>query len=166
MKCQSCLSHRIDLVSIHENDAAFLFRLYCTTREEEMCLTNWSEEEKQTFLKMQYELQHHHYTTYYPDASFDKIVVNGENAGRLYVDRWEKEIRIMDIALLPEYRGKGIGYHFMCQLMDEAQAKQIPVSLHVEHFNPALHFYERLGFEKTDTTGVYFLMKWTPHPNE
>lgn len=131
-----------------------------------MRATNWSEDEKLAFLKMQFQLQHRHYTTYYPHAAFDKIIVNGQDAGRLYVDRWDKEIRIMDIALLPEYRGKGIGYHFMRRLMDEAQTKQVPVSLHVEYFNPAVQFYERLGFEKTDDTGVYHLMKWTPEREE
>jgi ribosomal protein S18 acetylase RimI-like enzyme len=154
--------YNLSLVPIRDEDNSFLFRLYCSTREEEMRLTDWPENEKLEFLKMQYALQHHHYTTYYPDASFQKILVDGQDAGGLYVERWEREIRIMDIALLPEYRGKGIGYHFMRQIMDEAQARQSAVSLHVEHFNPALQFYERLGFLKIESTGVYHLMKWTP----
>lgn len=156
---------KLELIPIKEDDHAFLFRLYCSTREEEIRLTAWTDEEKIAFLEMQFKLQHHHYTTHYPDATFEKIVKNGQDAGRLYVDRWKDEIRIMDIALLPEFRGKGIGYYFMRQVMQEGREKGLPVRLHVERFNPALKFYKQLDFHIIEDKDVHLLLEWQPELN-
>lgn len=66
----------------------------------------------------------------------------------------------MDIALVPRYRGQGIGGTLMKQVLAEGRKAGKPVRIHVEHFNPAMHLYERLGFKKIGDTGVYFLMEW------
>jgi ribosomal protein S18 acetylase RimI-like enzyme len=76
------------------------------------------------------------------------------------VDRWDKEIRIMDIALLPEHRGVGIGTGLLRELQEEARAAGKSLSIHVEKFNPALRLYERLGFQPQEDKGVYLLMVW------
>ena len=82
--------------------------------------------------------------------------------GRLYVHRGETDIRIVDIALLPEHRGRGIGSHLLRAILDEAAKRGRTVSIHVERFNPALRLYERLGFAHVADTGVYYLMEWRP----
>jgi ribosomal protein S18 acetylase RimI-like enzyme len=87
------------------------------------------------------------------------IVAGGEDAGRLYVARWEDEIRIVDIALLPEFRGRGIGSALLRDLIDEAEAAGRPLSIHVEQNNPARPLYDRLGFEEAGEFGVYVLMR-------
>jgi ribosomal protein S18 acetylase RimI-like enzyme len=78
----------------------------------------------------------------------------------LYVARWEREIRIMDIALLPEDRGAGIGTKLLRELQEEARAAGKSLTIHVERFNPALGLYERLGFQQIEDKGVYLLMEW------
>ena len=83
-----------------------------------------------------------------------------EPIGRLYVDRRTEEIRIIDIALLPEYRGKGVGSKLIRALLDEAEQERMPVRIHVERFNPALRLYRRLGFKVVEDEGVYYLMEW------
>lgn len=80
----------------------------------------------------------------------------------LWIDEWRDQIRLVDIALTPEYRGSGIGSHLLHEVLRRGSAAGKPVTIHVEAFNPALRLYQRLGFEKVDTNGVYFLMRWTP----
>ncbi len=90
------------------------------------------------------------------------ILVGGEPAGRLYVARWAEELRIVDIALLPRFRGRGVGTTLLRGLMDEADAAGKPLSIHVEVNNPARSLYDRLGFEEAEDRGVYVLMRRPP----
>ena len=90
------------------------------------------------------------------------LAAGGEPAGRLYVARWEEEIRIVDIALLPDFRGRGIGGELLRELMAEADAAGRPLSIHVEMNNPARPWYERLGFRPEGEFGVYVLMRRAP----
>jgi GNAT superfamily N-acetyltransferase len=149
-----------------EADHTFLERLYGTTRESELSQTGWSSAEKEAFIKMQFDAQHRHYQQHFAEARFDVIERDGKPIGRLYVDRRSDEIRIIDIALLPEERGHGLGGHLMKGLLSEARGLNIPVRIHVEQFNPALRLYERLGFGKIQDEGVYYLMEWRPNTQE
>jgi ribosomal protein S18 acetylase RimI-like enzyme len=96
--------------------------------------------------------------------SLEKIknLIENEPAGRLYVARWQREIRIVDIALLPAFRGRGIGSRLITELLEEGSRKGKNVSIHVETFNPAFRLYQRLGFEVVEDKGVYLLMEWHP----
>lgn len=147
---------------IRSEDLPFLRRLYASTRADELALVDWSEEQKESFLDMQFDAQHRHYQEHFPDACFEVVLLGGEPIGRLYVDRRKDEIRLIDIALLPEHRGKGLGATMIRELIDEAAAASRCVRIHVERFNRALHLYERLGFRKIEDAGVYFLMEWKP----
>src|SRR5256885_10223779 len=102
-------SSRLALQPVQRADEEFLFEVYASTRTEELAVTGWSEEQRQSFLRTQFQAQDKHYRENYPGAELNLILVNGAKAGRLYVHRRPKEIRIMDIALLPSYRGRGIG---------------------------------------------------------
>src|SRR5258708_3770186 len=99
----------IALHAVTGADTDFLRRVYASTRAAELAMTPWSDEQKEAFCRMQFDAQRSHYAQYYPAASHDIIQRDGVPAGRLYVDRGESEILIVDIALLPEYRGAGIG---------------------------------------------------------
>ena len=134
---------RVTLRAAESADAAFLCDVYASTRAEELALTDWSDERKAEFCRMQFTAQDAHYRQHYPSAQYSIIERDGVAAGRLFVDRWEKEIRIMDIALLPEHRGAGIGTRLLCELQEEARAAGRALSIHVEKFNPALRLYER-----------------------
>lgn len=141
------------------DDMPFLYRLYASTRETELSIVPWSPQEKEDFLRMQFHAQHVYYQEHYADARFEVILCDEQPAGRLYVQRRNDEIRVVDIALLPEFQRHGIGGKIMRDLIDEAHASGIPVRIHVEQNNPAMRLYERLGFEKISETGVYFLME-------
>lgn len=144
-----------------EDDVPFFSRLYATTREAELNQVPWSDEEKARFLDMQFRAQKIHYETHYDNCDFLVIERDGAPIGRLYIDRLPDDIRIVDIALMPESRGQGLGRILLQEILDEAAASGRTVSIHVEHFNPAMRLYERLGFQHIDTNGVYHLMKWT-----
>jgi ribosomal protein S18 acetylase RimI-like enzyme len=111
---------------------------------------------------MQFEAQRRHYTTYYPAAAHEVVVVDGEPAGRLYVDRGENEICVVDIAFLPEYRARGIGTELLTPILAEADAAGKKVSIHVERTNRARRLYERLGFIEVADQGLYALLERTP----
>ena len=152
----------IELRPISDNDLAFLEKLYASTREEELSVTGWSDQQKQEFIRMQFQAQHKFYQQQFIGAQFDLIVLNGKTIGRLYVERRDDEIRIIDIALLPKYRNKGLGGKLLKDLLDEARTRQQPIRIHVERFNPALKFYERLGFAHIEDNGVYYLLEAKP----
>ena len=139
---------------------SFLARVYASSRAEELAVTGWSEELKADFCRSQFNAQSAYYATKYPDASFQIIERDGWPAGRLYVARWEKEIRIVDITLLPEFRGTGIGTELLRDLQTEARSARKSLTIHVERFNRALGLYERLGFKQIEDKGVYLLMEW------
>jgi ribosomal protein S18 acetylase RimI-like enzyme len=122
----------------------------------------WPPEQVDAFLRSQFELQHREYARNYPDGSFEVLAVDGADAGRLYVHRTEDELHVVDIALLPEFRGRGIGTALLRGLMEEAAAAGKRVSIYVEETNPAQSLYRRLGFEPVAKHGIYELMEWRP----
>jgi ribosomal protein S18 acetylase RimI-like enzyme len=108
---------------------------------------------------MQFDAQDAWWREHYADATFDVVVVDGEPIGRLYVHRGEREIRIVDIAVLSERRGEGIGTSLLHALLAEADEVGKSVTIHVERLNPALRLYERLGFELAEDRGVYLFLE-------
>src|ERR1700724_4892838 len=136
-------------------DEQFLRAVYASTRAEELARVPWSDEQKRAFIDHQFAAQDAHYRQHYPTAQYSIIEVRDAPAGRLYVDRWEEEIRIMDIALLPEHRRVGIGTKLLGQLQDEARAAGKALTIYVEKFNPARCLYQRLGFQQIEDQGVY-----------
>lgn len=153
---------RVTLRPVEPGDEEFLYQVYASTRREELARTGWDEEQKATFLRMQFDAQSRYYRENYAEAGFSVVLSNGLPAGRLYVAWWPEEIRIMDVALSPEYRGAGIGTKLLEDLISESEASGKPLSIHVERFNPALRLYGRLGFRKAADKGVYFLMERSP----
>jgi GNAT superfamily N-acetyltransferase len=153
----------VDLRLVAEGDQDFLFSVYASTRAEEMNLVDWSDAQKESFLRMQFGAQTMHYSLYYPDAEYKIIERADVSIGRLIVENRGDHFLIMDIALLPEYRRSGIGTFLIQQLQQEAIQLNLPLVLRVEFFNPAICLYNRLGFVKTrDVNSVYQEMVWTP----
>lgn len=142
-----------------EADMEFLYTVYAETRREELAVTGWDEPQKEAFLRMQFASQDSHYRQHYRGASFEVVMVGGAPAGRLYLYRTPREIRIMDIALLPQFRGRGIGGEIMRGLIRMADLEGLSLTLHVEHNNPVLAYYKRLGFLTKGEHGVYLFME-------
>lgn len=143
-------------------DLPLLAETYASTRREEVAQTGWPPEAQEAFLAEQFQLQHMHYRAHYKGAEWLVVERGGEPVGRLYLDEWESELRLVDIALLPAARGAGAGGALLQDLMEAAAARGKRLSIHVEQNNPAMRLYRRLGFEKVDEHGIYHLMEWTP----
>jgi ribosomal protein S18 acetylase RimI-like enzyme len=156
----------INLRAVCSGDEDFLFAVYASTREDEMRLVDWDTAQKNSFLLMQFKAQTSYYQENYPGAQHQVILLDDQPIGRLYIQRRMDEIRIMDIALLPEYRNQGIGSTLLKEILREAQKNDLCVTIHVERLNPALHLYEWLGFRLAEDKGVYYFMKWSPTSKE
>lgn len=113
-------------------------------------------------IRLQFQAQLTQYTAAYPAANYDLILEEGTPAGRLYVDRGKAGYRILDIALLPEHRGRGLGTQLLQAVLAEARAAGLPVRLSVSRENPALRLYRRLGFAPLAEEGFYLQMEYAP----
>ena len=142
-----------------------MFRLYASTRQEEVAAWGWNAAQQSAFLRMQFAAQQRSYAAGYPDADHCLILWLDEPVGRLIVSRTEQEIRLVDIALLPEYRNRGIGTCLVRELAKESQASRTPLRLQVLKGNKAFRLYSRLGFSISSEDELYFQMEWNPVPS-
>jgi ribosomal protein S18 acetylase RimI-like enzyme len=152
----------VTLRPVDAGDERFLLRVYAGTREEELAPVPWSAEQKAAFVAQQFAAQSAHYAEHYAGLTADVILLGGVPAGRLLVARWAEEIRIVDISILPEFRGGGAGSALLRELLAEAEAAGKRLSIHVERENRALGLYERLGFRPVGEHGVHLRMEWDP----
>lgn len=144
-----------------EEDREFLVGLYASTRDAELSQVAWAPGQREAFVRMQFTAQDTEYRRHNPQGTFDVVEVDGRPVGRLIVDRRPGDIRIVDISLVPEARGAGIGSRLIGELLEEARASDRIVSIHVEAHNRAAELYARLGFVVAEDLGVYRRMEWT-----
>ncbi len=145
-----------------EADRALLLAIYASTRESELAILTWSDKRKSEFLELQLRFRDAQYRSRYRGASFDVVLSRGEEAGWLYVDRSEPAIHVIDVALLPAYRGRGLGTALLGDILDEADDAGRSVTLSVEGQNSVRSLYERLGFRRAVDAGVYTRMEREP----
>jgi ribosomal protein S18 acetylase RimI-like enzyme len=141
-------------------DDGLLFSLYASTRAAELAQVPWSEEQKQAFVRMQFDAQTREYAARNPQATHEIICVGEKPAGRLYLSRKEDAFHILDIIVMPEHRGSGIGTWVVKKVMADAAREGKAVTIYVESFNPSMQFFERLGFQPVRTEGIYSLLKF------
>lgn len=151
----------VTLRPANAEDRELLLRVYASTREEELAPVPWPPEAKEAFLRQQFDAQDSWWRTNYAGATFDVVVVGGCDAGRLYLWEGPSEIRIVDVALLPEARRSGAGTKLLREVQGRAAAAGKAVTIHVERMNPALALYERLGFRLVEDKGVYLFLSWS-----
>jgi ribosomal protein S18 acetylase RimI-like enzyme len=152
---------RATLRAERPEDQDLAAEIYASTRAEEIALaTDWTAEQRVAFLRFQADAQWNHYAAYYPKAQRWIVEVDGAPAGRLYLDTREDEIRVVDIALLPQFRGSGMGTALLEVVLQRAAAAGLAVRIHVEKMNPAMSLYRRLGFVVVEDKGVYDFMEW------
>ena len=143
-------------------DEPFLFEVYAGTRQQEMACIGWNAPQIETFLKMQFNAMRHGYAAQHPNAQFSVILLQDRSVGRMVVDRAKEGFELVDIALLPEIRGAGIGTFLLQELQSEAMRKEQPIRLQALKQGRAVRWYTRLGFQTLEDNGVYVRMEWCP----
>lgn len=158
----------IGLRPVADADVPFLDAVYASTRTQELAPLGWSAQQVDAFLSMQARAQRLDWWRNYDTRQFAVIELDGEPVGRLFVERRRDELRIVDIALLPDWRGRGIGSALLAGVFAQADRDGLPVRIHVEAENPAQRLYQRLGFRfaGTDAGPVYRLMERPPARSE
>jgi ribosomal protein S18 acetylase RimI-like enzyme len=149
----------VRLRAVNTDDESFLQTVYGDSRAEELARVPWSDAQRDAFVQMQFTAQQNHYREFFPNATHEIILVDESPAGRLYVDRRDGEIRILDISLLTEKRGQGIGSQLINALIEEADAAGKSISVYVESYNPSKLLFERLGFRQIEDDGVNLLLE-------
>ncbi len=143
------------------DDDGFLLAVYASTRAEELSQVDWGEEQKNQFVSWQFGLQRREYDARFPNAEYNVILLDGVPAGRLWVGRTENEMRLLDIALLPQFQNRGVGTLLVQRLIDIASKDRVPLRHMVFVLNNnARPFYERLGFVVIEELGAYNHMEW------
>jgi GNAT superfamily N-acetyltransferase len=148
------------------DDKAFLYDLYCSTRADEMAAWGLDESQQKAFLDLQFSARERHYDIAFAGAEHSIILCDDHPIGRMLVYRTEREIRLVDIALLPEHRQHGIGASLIQALLEEARLSCKTVTLHVGKLSRAARLYERLGFSVIGDTGGSYKMEWQPDRNQ
>ena len=151
----------VELRPISESDDAFLLSVYASTREDELAQAEWGEGQKEMFLGWQFHMQRREYETRFPNADYRVIVLDRQPAGRIWVGADDEQIRLLDIALLPQFQNRGVGTALLERLKTHAAGKGKALRHMVFVLNNnAERFYERLGFRKIEDFGAYKHMEW------
>lgn len=144
-------------------DEGFLLRLYAMTRADELARTGWDAAQRDVFIRSQYQARRADYALRYPGAEHSLITVNSRDAGVWMVWRTPAEILLVNIELLPEHRGRGIGSALIRGLIAEAKAIRVPLTLSVREENRAAsRLYQRLGFSIDARAHGYLMMRHKP----
>lgn len=154
--------YAVTLRALHSDDMAFVERLYAGSRAFEMSHSGWPADQIAAFLTQQFNTQHTYYQTHYPDGEFLIVEQHGQAIGRLYLFWGPTALNLIDINLLAEYQGQGIGSALLDDLLRRVDEQGLGVDLHVEEYNPAMRLYARLGFYVNGESGVYKRMRRDP----
>ena len=144
------------------DDEQFLEQIYFCSRQEDLAL--WSsalgEDQAKNLLKMQYRGQKNQYLADFPSADHDIIVFDEIPVGRFLTARNEREIRGVDLSILPEYRNLGIGTFLFENSFKEASETNRSFVFRVLKTNRALRLYQRLGCRIVTDEGSHYAMEW------
>jgi ribosomal protein S18 acetylase RimI-like enzyme len=152
----------IKLRHAQPGDEDFLFQLYASTRQDEMNAWGWAPAQQEMFLKMQFRAQRMGYASTFLAATHQLILNDDQPIGRVIVNRTEADIRVVDIAILPDNRNQGVGATILRRVISEAQKAGKPVVLQVAKGNPAIHLYQRVGFLQDGEDELFISMFWRP----
>lgn len=155
------MSQILTLRPARTDDQEFLYRLFCSVYSEKLQLVALNEEEKNRLIDLMYLSFTQHYSTLAPALDDRLVLLNNESIGRMILLQMREEIRLADIAILPQYRQRGIGSALIGQLQTESMMSKRPLRLQVPQFDRALRLYQRLGFFKIDAMGPYLHLEWS-----
>ena len=155
------MSQVLTLRPARTDDQEFLYRLFYSVYSEKLQLVPLNAEEKKTLVELMYQSFTRHYDSLAAGSDDRLVLLNNESIGRMILFQMREEIRLADLAILPQYRGRGIGTALISQVQTESMMSKRPVRLQVARFDRALKLYQRLGFYKTDAIGPHLHLEWS-----
>lgn len=158
------MSQVLTLRPARTDDEEFLYRLFYSVYLEKLQLVPMSAAEKKTLVELTYQGFTRHYNSLVPASDDRLVLLDNESIGRMILLQVPGEIRLADLAILPQYRCRGIGSALIGQLQAESTMSKRPVRLQVARFDRALKLYRRLGFYKIDVAGPYLHLEWSSKP--
>lgn len=144
----------------HDGDDAFAAALYSATRDD---LRQMQAEPAliEELIAMQRRMQSHGYRQHFPQAAYLVLLYGDIPIGRLVIEQREQALRVVDIAVLPEARGRGAGSAVLRCLQSLAEAQQLQIHLGVNRNNLAARkLYLRLGFQVQAEDQVQEQLVW------
>jgi len=155
------MSQTFSLRPVTAEDRDFLLQVYEAAREVELSMVPWDAKLKKAFVEHQFDAQTAHYASEFPKARHDVILTDdGQPVGRLYVNRTDDVIAILDITVLSEYRRQGFGSAVISALVDEARESDKAVRVYVETFNPSQQFFVSRGFVVEEAGELNIKLVW------
>jgi ribosomal protein S18 acetylase RimI-like enzyme len=145
-----------------KDDSDFLFFLYASSRRSELAILGWNRQQEETFLRMQFNAQTLSYEQVFERGDHSIVMFGQQRCGRCIVLRKEREILLVDIALLPEFQNRGFGTGLLRLLIRESEETAQALRLQVARNNPARRLYERLGFLDVGEDQIYCQMERKP----
>ena len=123
------------------------YRLFAQDKLAQFAAIGLPQAHAEMLVQMQWRGRNLTYATQYPGAEDCVISLEeGTPVGRYLLQKIQDSWRIVDLAILPKWRGQGIGTRLLEQLARQASAEGLALTLRVEKNNPALRLYTRLGF--------------------
>ena len=142
------------------SDRPFLLALYASTRADEFAQLGWPVEMERAFMQLQFEAQRGDYERRYPGARCRIVELQRCPVGRLWTAREAGSVVVLDISVIAELRGQGLGTECLRRVQRQAVADRLAVDLQVVVGNPAQRLYERLGFRNVGDADVRQAMRW------
>jgi ribosomal protein S18 acetylase RimI-like enzyme len=147
------------------DDEGLFRRLFATARSDLQAIP-LPTDALEALIDQQWRAQQSQHRAAFPTARDTVIEVDGTSVGRMLVAYLPDEVRLVDVALLPSYRNRGVGTQLIREVCEQATAKAQPVRLHVLAHGPARRLYLRLGFRPTSPSAAaeaYDELEWVPH---
>ncbi|WP_155854368.1 GNAT family N-acetyltransferase [Arthrobacter sp. MA-N2] len=113
-------------------------------------------------LEMQQQAQHQQWSELWGGNGNVVVEVDDVPAGRIWTAWRTRYVRIVDIALLPEFRGAGLGGRLLGDVCEAADIAGLDVRLNVARDNvAAVALYQRNGFVTEEAGAVFLsLLRW------
>lgn len=143
------------------SDEPALFDVFCRVRTRDLEADSWDEQVRAATLRLQFDAQRRGYLQEWPAAETRLVLAGGTIAGWVVVDLSGPTLHLLDIAVVPELRGQGIGARIMRALQDEASRAGRPLILTVVRTNlAAVRLYSRLAFQVVQSDEMHLVLEW------
>jgi RimJ/RimL family protein N-acetyltransferase len=145
-----------------EEDAAFLAGLFRTSAGRDLSLLPIDEAMKDQLISMQFASQTTTYRAQFPAARFDIIEQDGEPIGRIVIDAGTEVGRIVDVALMLERRGQGLGTAII-GAVTQRLARRVRCQVLAGN-RASLSMFHRAGFRQVGDVPPFLHLEWQPPP--